>query len=137
MSARGLWIAAILLDLVGTGLLVAGLIWDPLLIFLGLAPLLCGWLLLGLLLRGEALKRRQPERYPDWIWWVSLVARVAAVSLLAIPLMVTLLVLRMLGLRELYGMGVVLSGLGALALGAAALAAVRAIRRRARDRRTK
>lgn len=121
------------LDLVGTGLLLAGLVWEPLLIVVGLALALFGWLLLGLLFHGERLKRRAPGRYPGWIWWVTLIASVAGIALFAIPLSMALIVLRMLGLREYYWLGALFTALGGLVLAATAYAAIQAIRRRSRD----
>ncbi len=132
MSAARFWIAAIVFDLTGTALLVAGALWEPILMLVGLPFVLLGGLLLGLLLYGQRLKRRAPERYAGWLWWVNLIAGIAGVALFAVPSLLVLPGLLLLGLREFYWLGALFLGVGLLTGGATALVAAHAIRHRPR-----
>jgi hypothetical protein len=130
MSATRFWVAAIIFDLVGMTLFVAGALWEPILLLVGLPFALLGWLLLGLLFYGARLKRSAPERYAGWLWWVNLIAGIAGAALFALPALFVLPALLVLGLREIYWLGALFSGLGLLTGGATAALAAHAIRRR-------
>jgi hypothetical protein len=132
MSPRRMWVAAIVFDLVGTGMLIAGVLWEPMLLLVGAPFGLLGALLLGLLVYGARFRHSQPERYARWLWWVNLIGGIAGAALYAVPSLLVLPAMLLLGLHEQLWLGALFSVTGLLVGVATALLAAHLIRGRPR-----
>ncbi len=133
MTARPVWVVAILFTLVGFVLPVTGHFLHPLFMLLGLPFSMLGWLLFGLLFYSEHLRRSDPARYPAWCWWINLIGGIAGVAIFAIPAFFVFPAFLLLGMREHYLLGALFTVLG-LGTGVATIfVALHLIRHRPRE----
>ena len=112
-SEAMLWGTAILFGLVGVTLVIVGIFWLPMLALVGLPFQVIGFALLGMLFYGHHAKRQNRERYAVWLRWVNLVAGIIGAAVFALPALLAIPVLLLLGLSDLYWLGALFSFLGA------------------------
>lgn len=116
-GAARFWIAALVFALAGMAFTVAGALVEPFFLLIGLPFLGLGLLILALLVYGLNLKRQNPERYQDWLWWVNFIGGLAGALLFAVPSTLALPILLLLDLpTETLWIGALFSVIGVASL---------------------
>ena len=99
-GAAPFWIAALLFILTGSAFTAAGVWAEGVFLVIGVPFLCLGAFILPLLIYSLYLKFAQPENYKTWLWWVNFIGGLAGALTFAIPSMLMLPILLLIGMDD-------------------------------------
>lgn len=123
-GAAAFWIASLVFTLAGAAFTAVGVLVWPFFLLLGIPFLCLGAFILVLMLYSLYLKRKHPQRYPAWLWWVNYAGGLSGALLFAVPSTLVLPILLLVGVpSETIWIGALFSAIGVITLVIIALAA--------------